>query len=762
MVTTAMWRCAKLLFLSVLSFLFITSIVIPASAANGTVNYFSNTASEFSGQALAYKDSPDAKSVAASFLPALDCSFSATTEYDGSMKIAITLNAAKKVFTAEVDGDGDIMKMRSQTLDGKPAVFEEADREQLQLLARTLNPSFDDFTLVRERFAAFANYMIGRFPAGLVLDISFLKTATKPSQMCWQFGTFSNVTLLGTDFVDKVRNHQLDPWLKARKMVYDAANDAICGLKYTSICKNIGSVYTGKPGFVTTLPLDDPGNPKEKPHMTTYHGNHSPIGVLVKYDNEVNNDFCLGRCGPGCYGQLVDTFNASYYTVSAECFAHDVCIGEVGFDTVIPIGGIGDACMDELLNATWGYVNGQPCNIVHKKDLLGWWVIASEYLLLSKVSTSNGYALQQVQDGTRNNLLSVGTYYMNDSLAKKRVLTAIKFKNPDSSLVNWFYTGLFDTPATINDGLWTNDNKSIISLKGHKSSINGTISDSQTNKLLPGVTIQITGDNLDVNPHTAITDAKGKFLFLDVSPYDTYTVTLSKATYKNRTATTQVAMDNTPLSYSLDPASMVARPENIRLGLFTSGTQTTWTFTQYGSTNPLNRTAFTAFYSSVDDYASRPPYGKVVWSGNNFSYTFVGNSPNDDDMPILSSNIYDSSKWSSYNISITGKVDASNNLLSASININTERIYPSVYNQPPTSWASQGNSCHLEYQIGGGTVMTPGTYTWSIYKGNAASVVSGLKATYAEIFPYDNGKGILTGVDWSKASSEIVGWLRLW
>jgi hypothetical protein len=552
-------RKGSLFFFSLVCALTVSGVYVPRLPAEEQpmVDYFTNTDTSFSGQAIVHVDSSGAKTLSASVLPGLDCMFSSTVENDGAMHISITLHNTGKVLSAQVDKDGDIVRMQSLTFAGKPVAFEEEDRDQLKLLARSLNPTFDDLTPVRERLATFANFIIGQFPAGAVLDIKFIKTAGQPSQRCWGLG-LTTTALLGTGFVDDIRNHSLDKWLKARHWVYDSESDSICGLSYTPICDRIGTIYKDKAGWVTTLPPDDPGSITEKPHMTTYHGNHSPVGVPVKYAAEVNDDFCLGRCGPGCFGNLTpyfntDYFNSSYFTVTAECFAHDVCIGEVGYDTLIPTGGIGNACIGEFINASWGYVNGVQCNGVAKTDVLDWWVIAGEFLFLSKQSSANGYVLQQIQNN--NQLVPIGIYLHNSNTSQERYLTAIKFKGTDTSVVSWFYSGKLDTPTTVNDGLWTNDNETIATLKANKANINGTVYDAQTNKPLSGVAIQIKGDNLDTTTQTSKTDSKGNFLFLSVSPYDTYTVNLSKAGYESKSDTTKVSLESTPLVYLMIPSS---------------------------------------------------------------------------------------------------------------------------------------------------------------------------------------------------------------
>jgi hypothetical protein len=287
--------------------------------------------------------------------------------------------------------------------------------------------------------------------------------------------------------------------------------------------------------------------------MTTYHGNRSTVGVPVQYQAEVDNDFCLGRCGPGCFGNITDYFNSSYFTVTAECFAHDVCIGEVGSIDPVPVGGNGNACLDEFVNASWGYLNGAPCNSIAKTDMLDWWVFDDMFYLLTKQVDANGLnVLQEMGGKTGTDLVPTGVYSFNSNISKERYLTAMYF-GKDSSLVYSFYSGKLDTPTKVNNFLFTADNEHIIKLTGTKANINGTVKDVATGKPLSNVTIQINGEDLDKKTQMSKTDSKGNFVFYSVNPYDFYTVKLSRTGYQSQTGYARPSLTSTPEEFELWP-----------------------------------------------------------------------------------------------------------------------------------------------------------------------------------------------------------------
>jgi hypothetical protein len=234
--------------------------------------------------------------------------------------------------------------------------------------------------------------------------------------------------------------------------------------------------------------------------------------------------------------------------------------------------------MDEFINASWGYVNGAPCNKIVKTDVLDWWVFNTDFFLLSKQVSANGLnVLQQYQN---NQLVSAGVYALNSNKSNERYLTAMAFKQIDGPLVQSFYSGKLNTPTTANSLLWTNDNTTIFDFKAAKANINGTVHDAKTGKPLSGAAIQIQGDNLDKKAQASKTDSKGNFLFLSVSPYDTYTVNLSRTGYESQTDTTQVSTESTPLKYELTPT-----------GQKTASFGKTWGITMPGGVNGTIQTS---------------------------------------------------------------------------------------------------------------------------------------------------------------------------
>lgn len=154
--------------------------------------------------------------------------------------------------------------------------------------------------------------------------------------------------------------------------------------------------------------------------------------------------------------------------------------------------------------------------------------------------------------GTDKDLVPIGVYSFNSNIPKERYLTAMYF-GKDSSLVEFFYSGKLDTPTKSNNFLWTDDNRTITNSTATKVNINGTVKDVATGKPLSNVVIQIKGDNLDQKAQTSKTDLKGNFVFYSVSPYDFYTVNLSRTGYQSQTGYARPSLASTPEEFELWP-----------------------------------------------------------------------------------------------------------------------------------------------------------------------------------------------------------------
>jgi hypothetical protein len=504
-----------------------------------SVIYLSDTEYGFEGE---LKGSGVKKPKEMEHLLPIDISFSSTVRADGSIDMAIIFNTDSKILRAYVDNEGDIMRMRSESFNGGLVDFDEADRERLKELARAIKARYKADRPVTERFGTFANYLIQMAPSGAPVDLRFIK---KGKTKCWAFSRVV-VAALGTDFrefVEKVRSGRLDAWLKARNWTYEKDEDAICGLKETGICDRIGEIFKDRAGWVTTLPLNNRKNITEVPHQTKYFHNTIPVGIIKRIRGPLN-EFCLGRCGPGCGDVSDEYFNSSNFTCTAECFAHDACIGEVGYKTAIPTGGIGNACMDEFIAASWGYNNGKLCKGGNRADLLGWWGIKTEnrFVQLSK----NGKLKTMVDDKYQD----AGEWTLNQNRSDEQhveIRRVWKLGIPER-----IYTGKVEEGIPLEiSGLSTSDNEAAKAFTAIKANINGVVEDSGSYAALPGVKVQLLGKKWDKTPKTVETNEKGGFIFLQVHPYEKYTVTLSKEGYEELKAKALVFTGGNTITYQL-------------------------------------------------------------------------------------------------------------------------------------------------------------------------------------------------------------------
>lgn len=514
-----------------------------APQESAKVTYFSNTDLEYSGEVKAYQTSQDAKGGSLSVLPALDVAFVSRLQSDGAIEISIVLHGRGKIFQSLVDEDGDIMRIQSLSFEGRPVAFEEDDRRELKSLARALGPTFDDGAPVREKFGRVANYLIQMAPAGVPLGVDFVKAGNKGK--CWSM--VGAELVLGVDFVEAVMNHSMDEWLAAYGWFYNDKKFAICGLSYTPICDDFGSRYRNPAGYITTDPfsLRNKKPPTEEPHETTYHGNQMPVGLIRLYKPDNSFDFCIGRCGPKCFGSYAqEYFNVSNFTYSAECFAHDACIAETRSSN----NKTGDKykCVNEFINASWGYLNGEPCVGSELSDLLGWWVIDNEFLNLSRIARPSGNALQRMSD---NKLKNIGNYTVISNRAGNRYIQILRREKAGST----FYSGVLGkgTPLTMK-GYLTTDNAKAEKFEAMKANINGIVYDSKSKKKLKGVKVVIVGSKWDKDPKETMTDAKGKFIFPDVMPHEEYEITLTKPGYEDLTDTASASLFGTADFYYLE------------------------------------------------------------------------------------------------------------------------------------------------------------------------------------------------------------------
>lgn len=499
---------------------------------------YSNTEDAFVGEAVVTEYTSDKAKKQS--LPEIDASFSSEKNIDGSIKIRITLQSSDRQFSAYVDREGDIMKMESTTLAGEPGSVTPKSRKQLKAFIRSISVIYDDRQAVQEKLGRFVNFLIESAPSGVPFSMEFLKNrgsqsaVGEPATLCWVIDN-AVAGLLGSRFVYQLANGKLENWLAERKWSFIEKYEgqkkrAICGLRYTPLCSSAGQKYTGQLGWVTTLPLSDAFNPEEQPHRTTYHNNNLPVGVIKRYPNG-EGDFCVGRCGPGCFGYVGDYYNSSNFTLTAECFAHDACMGEVDDTSKIPTGGPGNSCMDEFINASWGYINGSPCNIDDKVGIFGWWVFPnSEYFLLSEITDALGASI--VQAFQNNGAEEVGKYVINKGASGNRsALIRIR----DTVLLDttkMFFSGEVSGEKILQiKGDTTTNNKKAQPFTAIKAAILGNVYDANSKQPLNAVSVELRGTKYATDAIRQSTDKNGEFYFSAPIPYEEYFVTFSKFGY---------------------------------------------------------------------------------------------------------------------------------------------------------------------------------------------------------------------------------------
>lgn len=201
-------------------------------------------------------------------------------------------------------------------------------------------------------------------------------------------------------------------------------------------------------------------------------------------------------------------------------------------------------------------------------------------------------------------------------------------------------------------------------------------------------------------------------------------------------------------------------PQDISVSLFAGAVPITYSWTQYGGEETQTSHCYSLYYDSTD-YWQRPPYGKVVWSGKSFHYEFKGHSATDEDSPLMRCSSYGGGYYTSYDITIEGTLDASNNLVSATIDLTADRIYPETYDQPPASWTSQGNVTHASFKLANipltvqqdsyGTI-----YSFLIPPDKASAMISDLQVSWADVYPWDNGIGVFISADWTHPYYDLT------
>ncbi|UZR29681.1 carboxypeptidase regulatory-like domain-containing protein [Methylococcus mesophilus] len=479
-------------------------------------------------------------------------SFSSKRDFSGATEISIVLHPGGKRLLGELDAEGDFLRIEVLAGNGAVAAVSDEEKLLLQSFLRTLGDSLDETG--RTAFARLVEFALARAPEGVPLSLHFRKAPVEPMQaappLCVELGvTLSQ--LLGEVPTTLIEQGLMDVWLMDHGWTYDRGRREICGLSYTRLCGTVGRPYRGRPGYVSILPLLDAATVHDRRRRTRMHGGNMPIGHIRLYPGNPPDAFCVGRCGPGCFGSFGDYLGNSDYTVTAECYAHDACIGEVDYDTIIPTTGTDDACADEFINAAWGYLNGAACNDAPADDVMGWWVVANEFMHLSPDADGGGRALQVWRDGKPQ---TVGRYFVNGKRTLGRYLAIRREETAGTT----FYSGQIRTGRPVSvAGQQTSDNAAAQAFDGWRTRIHGRVYDSKSHKPLARVSVVLKGGRYDPGEKSTSTDAKGRFVFDQVHPYETYIAALSRRGYDDQAQEASVSLFDAGESYYLVKRSAV-------------------------------------------------------------------------------------------------------------------------------------------------------------------------------------------------------------
>ncbi len=198
----------------------------------------------------------------------------------------------------------------------------------------------------------------------------------------------------------------------------------------------------------------------------------------------------------------------------------------------------------------------------------------------------------------------------------------------------------------------------------------------------------------------------------------------------------------------------------VLLELWNGVTPMTVNAEQYGSSETLTFTGYFVDYCNFDVWGEHPQYGDVTWSGNQFSYSFKGDSATDGDTPIIRTTTYSGGYYHRYDMNISGTVDDSGNIVSATFNLNADRYYPDFSATP--------NIYHVEFNLSNIYLDSISednysvTHYYYITKAEAPYKVTGLKAQWGDPYPFGNAAYTLISSDWANATNNIVGiiWLK--
>ena len=504
--------------------------------------------------------------------------FSSRRLPSGEISIRAEMPSREKEVRATVSRRGYILQVAVIGLDNEVAVWEQADKDIVNLFSRRLFRHSNLRLAVQERFARVLAYLAEMAPVGVPLEIGFsekdpaARGAYADPQMCWQMkGT--TVALLGLTWTTYVDLRYYDAWLAARGWTYNP-DRGICGISTTSICNRIGTVYKDRDGWISTNPWEE--SLVHPPQV--FEPAHEPSGNTARVGFPANEQNCMGRCGPACFGAFHESFhNFSDVTYTAECFAHDACTGEAGLgkpDADIFVGE-GYACVDEFINASWGYMHGPACtNTADLSDIYGWWRFT--------VNNRNAYfniTRQAVQEQTSASQKpkKMGTYLAvlnnegNRVLQIKRRTKGILFTSTGGTYSGIVAQGGLKGMLQLTEGAFTTDNKTVKSFSAINLVYGGTVVDGTDSDAPPvegvRVVVKAMKNGRAVWTSRAVTTGSdGAFVVKGLDPFYSYAAEFSKKGY-NKLSKKNVGpliakgrVDRVPLRSTLIAVSAAAEP----------------------------------------------------------------------------------------------------------------------------------------------------------------------------------------------------------
>ncbi len=494
--------------------------------------------------------------------------FAAHSESEGETTVSFRLPASGKIITARADEADIVRSVDVRFSHGGLAPMTHDDKKLLAPLGRLLRGRVDTDGRIQSVFARVLGYMVEMAPEGLPFEMSFpegtgeqfavegatamnstganysganytMAAQNDPSK-CWEIGAVAK-GILGLDWSTYLGLDYYKDWLKSHGWTYGTAKKyrqkAICGLSNTDICSYLGTIYTGSDGCTSTQSwpknlVNSPVDVCKAPDGNT---------VRVGFPGTAEKSFCPGRCGPGCFGEFhEDMHNFSPVTYSAQCFAHDLCTGQVAGSNPKPniFVGEGYACVDELINASWAYMNGPKCRGTGgTKDMIGWWRLNFKGKnRFFKLNRKIAFEANKSPDKLRR----LGEYITLKNVEGNRVLQIAQVDK------GWFFKSNqavfsallkarsgYEKMLEFQEGASTGNNSKTATFTGGKYFYAGVVKDSD-GATVPNVSLRLLAVNGDRAGRImkSSTNADGKFYWGSVEPYTKYKAKFMKDGFK--------------------------------------------------------------------------------------------------------------------------------------------------------------------------------------------------------------------------------------